>query len=271
MKIGTVSDLSVIRSVEVVPNRVPGKDDLHSARELLRDYANVMTCPENPMGSPGIDPVASLIDITSDTNIIPVPHISPRDKNAVHIMSQVLTGLKFGIRNFFVIGGDRISDKYNSREVRELDVLGTIRTIVNSTSMMKDFVENVAVGTAFNPYRENETEFLMKKSEAGSRFFISQILAGSENVDFAGLKAAGLNVIPGFMPLKRKSSLEFLEKLGVPKSSPGMRRLSEAEDVRGESIKLILDTYDEIRAHVRGIHIMSMGDYRTAGEILESV
>ncbi len=271
MKIGAVSDLARIRSVEVVPDKAAGKEDFHEARELLKDYANVMTCPENPMGSPGIDPVASLIDITGDTDILPVPHISPRDKNAVHIMSQVLTGLKFGIRNFFVIGGDRISEKFNSREVRELDVLGTIRTIVNSTSMMKGFGESVTVGTAFNPYRPNEAEFLLKKKDAGSRFFISQILAGSEGVDFAGFRASGLNIIPGFMPLKRKSSLEFLARLGVPKDSKGMRRLSEAEDIRGESIRLILETYDEIKSYVRGIHIMSMGDYATAREILERV
>ena len=52
-----------------------------------------------------------------------MPHITPRDKNALFIRSQAITAIKFGINHFFVIGGDPISPEAESREVREIDVI----------------------------------------------------------------------------------------------------------------------------------------------------
>ncbi len=259
---------NLIRSVEIVPAKTLAADDIEGASQILSDVVDMVTVPENPMGKPGIDPVATLIELTRGTHIVPVPHISPRDKNSLYIRSQVLTALKFGIRKFFVIGGDKISDEVGSKEVREIDIFETISLIRNTAS---NAGINVEVGTALNPYRPNELEFFKKKKEAKASFFITQVLTSPASLVGGGFSANGVGLLAGFMPIKKRSTLQFLEKLGVPVKGTRFERISESEDPLEESIRAIMETVDEMKHLITGVHIMPMGDYATAKRILECI
>lgn len=257
-----------VKSVEVVPEKGIGIDDLRIVSGLLSGVVDMATVPENPMGRPGIDPVSALLEITRGTSIEPVPHITPRDKNSLYIRSQVLTAMKFGIRRFFVIGGDRISPQVQSKEVRELDVFQTI-DLIKSTAAGTG--EEVEVGSAFNPYRENESKFAMKKIDSGSSFFITQVLTSAEPLINGGFTRENAFLIAGFMPMKKRSSVSMLEKMGVRIKGTRFERIADSEDPLGESTRVILETVDEIRGLISGVHIMPMGDYDTATKILECI
>lgn len=271
METSTIENLKFAKSVEIVPSKNLDIEDFRLAAGLLSDVADVVTAPENPMGLPGIDPVLATFLIAREYNLIAMPHITPRDKNRLYIHSQVLTALKIGIRNFFIVGGDPISKKIESKEVREIDVLETIRTVRNTEAYLKEPLPVVGIGSALNPYRENERDILALKLERGSNFFISQIIFEPEHLAKDWLKNRTFRVSAGFMPLTRKSQIEGLRKMGVKLSEETINKLENSSDITKTSQKMILDAYDGIREYVDGIHIMPLGNNILAKQILESI
>jgi len=274
LKRKSLSELKLIRSVELVPSRTNRTDDLHDAGNMLSHLANMFTAPENPRGLPGIDPVISLYEATRDNEVIPMPHITPRDKNALFIRSQALTAMKFGINHFFVIGGDPISPDANSREVREIDVMGTIAEISRSAKLVKtlDITKpEVVVGSAINPYRANEKEIAAKKMENGSSLFISQIIFEPSLLEKDWIKKRNFKLMAGFMAIRKKSQVDFAEKLHINMPVEIRVKFENSDDIQSTSRRVILDAFDSLRGYVDGIHIMPMGHNNLAGEILECI
>lgn len=271
METSSINELKFVKSVEVVPAKNLDVEDFQHAASLLSDLADVVTAPENPMGMPGIDPIISTYLIAKEYNLIAMPHITPRDKNRLFIHSQVITALKIGIRNFFVIGGDPINKKLDSREVREIDVLQTINSIRQSEAFLKEPFPKVGIGSAFNPYREVEQEILGKKLENGSDFFISQIIFEADHLKKDWIKNRTFRLSAGFMPLTRKGQIEGMRKMGVRFSEETISKLDQSDDITATSIRMILEAYDEAKEYIDGIHVMPLGNNKLAKQILESI
>lgn len=269
-----IENIKFVKSVELVPKKKEGTEDIMKAVDLLDSAANFLTAPENPMGKPGIDPLMALYMASQNSHLTVMPHITPRDKNALQVYSQVLTGLKFGINHFFIIGGDPIDQSIGSKEVREIDVMGLISAIAGQDGYVKKQNgngEKIRVGSAFNPYREQEPEISGKKLEAGSNFFISQILYESQWLQKDWIKNRNFKLVAGFFPLRKKSQLEFVKKMHVPVSKEVQEKFDNADDVKETSRKLILDSIDDLKGYIDGVHIMPIGHNEVAKDILECV
>ncbi|MEM3675920.1 MAG: methylenetetrahydrofolate reductase, partial [Thermoplasmataceae archaeon] len=259
------------KSVEIVPRKTNGFQDVEKDVDLIADVAHAITTPENPLGSPGIDPVISTFLATESRNLIPIPHITPRDKNIIHIHSQVITAVKLGIRNFFVVGGDPINPKYNSKEVRELDTLGLIRTVGASVSLMKENGQRIAIGAALNPFRPGEESVLAAKIQSGSTFFISQAIFSGDPLEKEWITKRSFRLIAGFIPIWKKGQLDSVRRMGSQIPDKFIEGIERAEDPAAFSSRAIREIIDEIRGHVDGIHIMPIGNVKLAREILECV
>lgn len=271
MEASSINSLKFVKSVEIVPSKNLDIEEFRKAAGILCDTANVVTAPENPMGLPGVDPILTTYLIAKEYNLIAMPHITPRDKNRLHIHSQVITALKIGIRNFFVIGGDPISKRVESKEVREIDVLETLRSIQATENYMKVPFPNIGVGSAFNPYRPNEQEIINLKIDSGSNFFISQILFEPEHIQKDWIKNRNFRLSAGFMPLTKKSQIEALRRMRVGLSEDTVRKLESSDDIVQTSRNLILEAFDSVREYVDGVHIMPLGRNSLAKQILESI
>lgn len=260
--------------MEFVPQKNPGMDDIERASKILDGTVNMITSPENPLGMPGIDPVMALYILTRQLDAAPVPHLTPRDKNSLFITSQALSAVKFGINSFLVIGGDRIDEKFNSKEVREIDVLGTISAIKKSKNYFHGKsapAEDPLVGAALNPFRPVEEEVVNAKINSGADFFISQAVYDSHHLKRDWIQKRNFKVIAGFIPLKKRSQVQFAEKLHISMSEEVRERLLTAEDPTAESFRVITEIIDDLNGYIDGIHIMPMGNYSLAKEILETV
>lgn len=269
-----IEDIKFVKSVELVPKKGSGVEDILKAVDTLGSTANFLTAPENPMGKPGIDPIMSLYLASQNSDLTVMPHITPRDKNSLFVYSQVLTALKFGINHFFIIGGDPIDQSIGSKEVRELDVMNMISSISGKDGYVKKqngYGDHIRLGAALNPYREQEPQIAGKKVESGSNFFISQILYESSWLKKDWIRKRNFKVVAGFFPLRKKSQLEFVKKMHVPVSKEVEDKFENTDDVRGTSRKLILDTIDDLKGYIDGVHIMPIGHNESAREILESV
>lgn len=271
MESSSITSLKFVKSVETVPSKNLDSDEFRNTAALLSSVADVVTAPENPMGLPGVDPIITTYLIAREYDLIAMPHLTPRDKNRLFIHSQVLTALKVGIRNFFIIGGDPINKKSNSKEVREIDVLETISSVRDTGAFMSEALPGIGIGSAFNPYRDNEGEIAAKKIESGSNFFISQILFEPEHLQKDWIKNRNFRLSGGFMPLFKKSQLDFMKRMGVRLSEETIRKLDNSDDIVQTSVRMILDTFDASREYLDGIHVMPMGKYDIAKQILESI
>ncbi|MFG1449145.1 MAG: methylenetetrahydrofolate reductase [Thermoplasmataceae archaeon] len=262
-----------IRSVEIVPRKTLNTEEFLSAIARLTDKANMVTSPDNPMGGPGIDPVIATYLIASQSDMIPVPHITPRDRNRIQIQTEVLTALKLGIRNFFTISGDPIDPKHMSREVREVDTLGLIDCIRDSLKHLPDEMraEMVSVGSALNPFRDQEGEIVRSKIARGSGFFISQVIFDSSYLKQDWVQRRNFKLLAGFMPLSRKGQIKFLDKMGSRISDESRKKLESAERIEEASSRIIKDAYDDLKGYVDGIHLMPLGKTDLAAEILECI
>ncbi|MCL4345739.1 MAG: methylenetetrahydrofolate reductase [Candidatus Thermoplasmatota archaeon] len=266
-----VTDLKFVKSVEILPDKKFGIDDLKKAAKILDGVANVVTAPENPGGRPGIDPFFTTRTVSSLSHVIAVPHLSTRDKNRVFIISQIISAIKDGIRNFFVVGGDPIDASISTFEVRELDVIGLIREI--RRVQLEDYGGRleINIGAAFNPYRTIEKEVSMKKMESGTDFFMTQPVYSPGHFDPELMKVRNFRIIPGFIPIRSKGAIDFLKRMGVNLDITDVRRLQDSDDIASLSRRMFLDAFEEIRGYSMGIHVMPMGDYKMARELLESI
>ncbi len=269
----TVSQRKFIRSMEFVPGKHLGNSDMEKVSEKVSSLVDVVTVPENPLGNPGIDPILSLYALSEKMDFIAIPHLTPRDKNSLHLRSQAMSALKLGIRNFFVVYGDPISERSQAKEVRELDVLGTIRTLKDSRNEFKGTSGEVSmnVGAAANPHRENELENIERKRSAGADFFITQAIFDPEAMKKEWINGKDYMILAGFIPLKKKSQIDIMEKMGIKFSPDVRRKLENSDNIEQDSIRVVLEIFDDIRDMVSGIHIMPMGKTDLAKTILESV
>ena len=270
----SIGNIKFVKSVELVPKKYSGVEDLVEARDSLEGVANLLTAPENPRGLPGIDPVSALYIASRGTSLTVMPHITPRDKNSLYMYSQVLTALKLGINHFFVIGGDPIHESMTSKAVMELDVMGLIKTLSDPSGYMKDGEsrrEIINIGAALNPYRDVEQQIVAKKLESGARFFVSQAIYDSHWLTTDWIKKRNFRLIAGFIPIRKKSQVEFAEGLHIHISDGVKERLLNADDIVSESRKIILEAVDDLKGYIDGIHIMPMGHNKLAREILESI
>ncbi len=258
----------LIKSVEIVPKRDFNIGDLLECREVFSDIADMMTAPENQMGKPGIDPLVALYILTQGTNVVAMPHITPRDKNSLYISSQILTSLKLGIKNFFVIAGDPISAERNIKEVREMDTNQTINHIRNIAMDMNQGSE-VTIGGAFNPNRTAEEEIVRSKVNSGATMFISQMCYSSEPFKQKWIRDRKFKLSIGFMPILKKGRIKSLREMGVELPENVRSILENSENLRETSLKLIAALMDDLKGYVDGIHIMPLGNNGIAKEILE--
>lgn len=269
----TLNQRKFVRSIEFVPGKHLGNGDMERVADKVSGLVDVVTVPENPLGNPGIDPILSLYALSEKMDFMGIPHLTPRDKNSLHLKSQGMSALKLGIRNFFVVYGDPIAQGRNSREVRELDVIGTIRTLKESRLEFNGSSGSIEinVGAAANPQRENEIQNIKKKQDAGADFFITQAIFDGESMKVQWVKERQLKIVAGFIPLKKKPQIDIMKRMGIKFSDTVEKRLENSDNIENESSRIILEIFDDIRDTVSGIHIMPMGRTDLAKTILESV
>ncbi|MEM0155201.1 MAG: methylenetetrahydrofolate reductase [Thermoplasmataceae archaeon] len=272
MAVTTITDLGYIKSFELVPRKAYGFVEAVEAVDMMEEISNVITAPENPMGMPGIDPLITLYTATNGKKMIPVPHITPRDKNRLHIHSQIMTGIKFGINHFFAVGGDPIHKKMDSKEVRELDVVGLIGAIRDARSYSNGFEggDEIVVGSSLNPFREAEQDIALAKFNGGSKFFITQAFYDSALLKRDWIRRRKFKLIAGFLPIQNEKQLEFLKRIGGKIPAETEKRILSAHDKVQESSRIIREIADDLKGYIDGIHVMPLGNNKIAKDILES-
>jgi 5,10-methylenetetrahydrofolate reductase len=150
---------------------------------------------------------------------------------------------KYQIGNFIFVGAKILSLTYPGPSVTEANVIAKNK--------------GVNFGNIFIPDRPEEADRLINKTESGCKFFTSQVLfeAGAVIDVIKGYleKCRSKNLEPAkfylsFTPIGTKEDLVFIKWLGTKIRDNAEKRLLGAKDIGQESIQMVLEIIEKIKA-----------------------
>jgi homocysteine S-methyltransferase len=262
---------------------------IEGARQLKASGVDAVNVTDNPMARLRMSSIAVAALIQREVGLDAVVQITTRDRNVLGLQSDLLGAAGLGVKAILCLGGDplKIGDYPQAKQVSEVDVLGLLR-MAKGLNGGADLAGNAigsptrfAIACASNPAAaDQEVEFskLRAKIEAGATFAQTQPIYDLDALArfLERPEARAIPILIGLIPLlSLKQTLFFANEVpGVvvpPAIQDRMRKAHERgpEHEKAEGLSIARELAAGISKLARGLHIMPMGKYRTAGEILE--
>jgi homocysteine S-methyltransferase len=279
-------------TAEIEPPRgVDLSSAIEGARLLKAHGVDAANVTDNPMARLRMSSIAVAALIQREVGLDAVVQITTRDRNVLGLQSDLLGAAGLGLKALLCLGGDplKIGDYPQGKQVSEVDVLGLLR-MARSLNAGADLAGNsigsatqFAIGCAANPAAadlEVELSKIRAKIEAGASFAQTQPVYEVESLErfLACEEARAIPVVIGLIPLRSlKQTMFFANEVPgivVPEAiQDRMRRAAEkgAEHEKAEGLAIARELAVAIREVARGLHVMPMGKYRVAAEILEAI
>lgn len=190
---------------------------MDAANELKQNGVDIITFPDSPSGRMRADSILMSIKVANEVKIPVLPHICCRDRNAIAIRSELLGAHINGVKNFLVITGDPVPAivRQNVKSVFNFDSVGIMKTIQEmNEEQFKD--DPIVYGGAVSYNRRNievEIARMEKKIAAGAKFFLSQPVFTSEDVEKLRYMKSRVDakILCGIMPLVSKRNAMFIK------------------------------------------------------------
>ncbi len=273
------------------PKGVDLSSAIEGARLLKAHGVDAANVTDNPMARLRMSSIAVAALIQREVGLDAVVQITTRDRNVLGLQSDLLGAAGLGLKALLCLGGDplKIGDYPQGKQVSEVDVLGLLR-MAKSLNGGADLAGNsigsatqFAIGCAANPAASDMSVELSKiraKIEAGASFAQTQPVYEVDSLArfLACDEAQAIPVVIGLIPLRSlKQTMFFANEVPgivVPQGiQDRMRRAAEkgADHEKAEGLAIARELATAIHQVARGIHIMPMGKYRLAAEILEAI
>lgn len=195
---------------------------MDAANKAVRMSPDAISIPDSPSGRTRADSAMMGMKIHEETNLNVIPHICCRDKNIIAHRSYLLGAYLNGIRNFLVITGDPVPTmmRQSVKSVFNFDSVGLMKLI---REMNEEYFASdpIVYGGAINPGRRNlevEKSRVLKKMDAGARFFVTQPVFTEQEMDkvkdFRELireRDDSIKLICGVMPLVSRKNALFIQ------------------------------------------------------------
>ncbi len=264
---------------------------IEGARLLKAHGVDAVNVTDNPMARLRMSSIAVAALIQREVGLDAVVQITTRDRNVLGLQSDLLGAAGLGVKAILCLGGDplKIGDYPQAKQVSEVDVLGLLR-MAKGLNAGADLAGNAigsptrfAIACASNPAAADlEVEFskLRAKIESGATFAQTQPVYDLEALArfLDRPEARAIPILVGLIPLlSLKQTLFFANEVpGVvvpPVIQDRMRKAAERgpEHEKAEGLAIARELAAGIAKLARGIHVMPMGKYKTAGEVLESI
>ncbi len=285
------SDEFVVTAEVEPPKGADSTAAIEGARLLKSKGVDAVNVTDNPMARLRMSSIAVAALIQREVGLDAVVQITTRDRNVLGLQSDLLGAAGLGVKAILCLGGDplKIGDYPQAKQVSEVDVLGLLR-MARGLNSGADLAGNAigaptrfAIACAANPAaadREVEFSKLRAKIEAGATFAQTQPVYDLDALArfLERPEARAIPILVGLIPLlSLKQTLFFANEVpGIvvpPAIQDRMRQAAERspEHERAEGLAIARDLAAGIARLARGIHVMPMGRYKTAGEVLEAI
>jgi len=247
----------------------------------FKDELDAVNVPDNPLSTLRVSSVAYAKIVMDHLKIDAIPHINCRDRNLLALQSDILGAHLLGIRNLFIISGDKPLRRQEKAkgvwEVTSAELCKVVKRLNEGFACYNEGLTEIngktdfSIGGAIVFDRKNEVKIISKKVEAGFDFFQSQITFNHETVlnFFQKAEKEGLiiskPVLVGLSPQPSEKALNRVLKFlhtKIPEQS--LNKLKRSDDFANELIMMCLEIADEIKSALSpkykiGFHIMPLG------------
>ncbi len=218
-----------------------------------------------------------------------VLQICCRDRNRLALQADLLAAYALGIRNVMAVSGEDPSfgDHHQARSVYDIDLIGLLSTVqqlqagrdmagIELDGNPEFLVGSTAGAGARGKSPEVELEEMMKRAEAGARFFITPPLFDIADIEpfLKRIDRQKLFVVPTVLLLKSLGMARYIAQnmpqINIPDTV--VERIRRAPDKVRECIQVAAEMVSTLkREGFNGVLLSTIGWEHRLPEVLEKI
>jgi methionine synthase / methylenetetrahydrofolate reductase(NADPH) len=222
-----------------------------AARTLIDAGSDAITLADNSLAILRVSNLAVGAILKQQYNIMPLLHISCRDKNLIGLQSELMGIAALGIRHILPLTGDPAkfgdhpgsSSVYDVNSIQLMEIISGLNKGYNFAGKNLKYPTDFVVGCTFNPNAKNfdaQLSRLERKIAAGARYVMTQPVFDQVLVQkmHERTKHFGVPILTGVWPLLSGRQTEFLhnEVPGIIVPDNVRARMAKTEGLEGRRI-----------------------------------
>jgi methionine synthase / methylenetetrahydrofolate reductase(NADPH) len=233
-----------------------------AAQALIDAGSDAITLADNSLAILRVSNLAVGAILKQQYNIMPLLHISCRDKNLIGLQSELMGIAALGIRHVLPLTGDPAkfgdhpgsSSVYDVNSIQLMEIISGLNKGYNFAGKNVKYPTDFVVGCTFNPNAKNfdaQVSRLERKIAAGARYVMTQPVFDQALVKKMAERTRhfGVPILTGVWPLLSGRQTEFLhnEVPGIIVPDDVRARMAKTEGLEGRRIGVDI-AKDVIRA-----------------------
>jgi homocysteine S-methyltransferase len=209
---------------ELDPPKTLDFDKYYEGAQALVDAGvDVITLADNSLAILRVSNLAIAAVLKQKYNIMPLLHLSCRDRNLIGLQSELMGIAALGIRHVLPLTGDpaKFGDQpgatsvYDVNSVQLMQIIRGLNQGYNFAGKTIKYPTHFVVGCTFNPNAKNldaQLKRLERKLEAGASYVMTQPVFDRTLVKsmYEYTKGFGVPILTGVWPLLNHRQAEFL-------------------------------------------------------------
>jgi methionine synthase / methylenetetrahydrofolate reductase (NADH) len=260
-----------------------------AARHLVDAGSDAITLADNSLAILRISNLAMGAMLKQQYNIMPLLHLSCRDKNLIGLQSELLGIAALGIRHILPLTGDPAkfgdqpgaSSVYDVNSIQLMQIISRLNQGYNFAGKTIKYPTDFVFGCSFNPNAKNldaQVSRLERKLEAGARYVMTQPVFDCQLVKtlHERTRHLGVPVFTGVWPLLTGRNTEFLhnEVPGIIIPDPIRSRMAGKEGPEGRRIGTTIakEVAESILEYFPGVYLITpFLAYDTTAELAQHI
>ncbi len=260
-----------------------------AARALIDAGSDAITLADNSLAILRVSNLAIGAILKQKHNIMPLLHISCRDKNLIGLQSELMGIAALGIRHILPLTGDPAkfgdqpgaSSVYDVNSIQLMEIISGLNKGYNFAGKNIKYPTDFVMGCTFNPNAKNldaQVARLERKIAAGARYVMTQPVFDQGLVQqmHARTKHLGIPILTGVWPLLSARQTEFLHHevpgIIIPDEVRSRMAGTEGPQARRQGIEIAKDVVRAALDYFPGIYLITpFLAYDTTAELAQYV
>jgi len=258
---------------EVMPPRGMDVDSaIDHAERCAALGVTAINVPDYPRSAAHVSALA-LAQLIAQRGVETLLHFSARQRTLMGMQSDLLGAHAMGLRNVLLVTGDPPSQGTyaDATAIDDVDSIGLTNMVARLNRGLDIGGQPVGgparfhIGIAVNTSATNldaEWRRLDYKVQAGAEFILTPPVLDADAflALLPRLRATGLPVIAGIVPLERVRQAEFIASEVPDVSVPDavMARMRGADDAAAEGLAITVEVFHALRSQVQGVAIRAL-------------
>jgi len=255
------------------PKTLPLEKFFHAAEAITRAGSDAITLADNSLAILRVSNFA-VAALLKQKGILPLLHLSCRDKNVIGLQSELLGMAAFGMRHVLALTGDPAKggdhpDATSVYDVNSIGLLGIIRRLNEGFTQTGTDLQarpDLVAGCTFNPNSRNldaQVQKLERKVAAGARYVMTQPVFETRLVEETARRTAhlGIPVFTGVWPLLNGRQAKFLHNevpgISIPDAIMARMEGLEGDVGRKEGVAVAKEVTRAVLDHFPGVYFMT--------------